>query len=414
MASRILDASLILLALMIPFSIAGMNAAIFLGLAGWLGLNLARFPGDGSLKRAVRDPIVVASLLLALSAVPSLLMSENIGRAFNDWKSYWLIVVYALAAYNLRRAGLRRTVYWVFFGSVMLTCAVALVQHFGGMDFLFIHLEHERRPGSTLYPMTLAGILYLAILLNFSVFAGRRRWSRPTLLIAAGILVQLIVLLFTLTRGAYIALWGGLAVSLLLLRNKKAILGSAVILGVTVLFLTLKPADLDRPLTVTSLVKAPPDRNVSTRLVLWDISLELFKKHPLFGVGMGDFSIEADRIIRERKIKTNVDSHNIYLQILATRGLFGLFFFALFWWIVFRELLRLRNRRPAGTFERQLATGAIAATAALLCGALTENNIDDCEVYIAFLFILGLARSAVSTEPAAADPAAQDLPGSQP
>jgi O-antigen ligase len=409
MMSRILDLSLFGLALMIPFSIAGMNAAILLGLIVWFVLSLRRVPGDGSLGRALQDPIVIAALLLALSAVPSVLMSENIDRAFLDWKSYWLIAAYALAATHIRTSGRRLAIYWTLFGSVMLTCGVALIQHFGGIDFLFIHIAHERRPSSTLYPMTLAGLLYQMILLNFSVFAGRRR-SWPTVLLAAGILVQLAVLLLTLTRGAYLALFGGLAVSLILLRNKKALLASAAIVGLSVLFLTIKPADLDRPLSVPSLFKAAPDRNVGTRLVLWNISLELFKDHPLFGVGMGDYSTEADRLIRERRIKTNVDSHNIYLQLLATRGLFGIFFFGLFWWVVLRELFRLKNRLPAGSFERYLAVGAIAATAALLFGALTENNIDDCEVYIAFLFVLGLARSAVGPASPAA-PTAQDRRG---
>jgi hypothetical protein len=31
---------------------------------------------------------------------------------------------------------------------------------------------------------------------------------------------------------------------------------------------------------------------------------------------------------------------------------------------------------------------------AILFGALTENNIDDAEVFIAFMFVVGLARSA--------------------
>jgi O-antigen ligase len=413
MTTRIIDASLILLALMIPFSIAGMNTAIFLGLAAWLVSSLIRRPEAGSLYRISRDPIVIASLLLALSAVPSVLMSEDTGRAFNDWKSYWLLLVYALAAANLQTTDRRQMVFWALFVSVMLSCGVALVQHLGGLDFWFIHLEHERRPGSTLYPMTLAGILYQLILLNTAVLSGRRRWSWLTAAMAAGVVIQVLVLMLTLTRGAYLALWAGTAVLLLLCRNARALLGAAVIVAVSVLFLTLKPADLDRPLTVPSIVKSPPDRNVGTRLVLWDISWELFREHPVFGVGMGDFSIEAERIIRERKIKTKVDSHNIYLQILATRGLFGFLFFSLFWWVVGRELFRLRGRRPDGSLDRQLANGALAVTAAVLTGALTENNIDDAEVYIAFLFVLGLARSSALAAPARRSANPQDRPDSR-
>lgn len=388
--------SFVILALMIPFSIAGATGAIFLGIIAWL-IALAFVPSARrKARRILKDPMFIASILLVLSAVPSLFLSENFPRAFRDWKSYWLLVVYFMIAFNLRSGKIQGVLFWTLFGAILLSCAVALVQHYGGLDLLLFTIQPKHRPGGTLYPMTLAGILYQTMLLCLALLMSERRPSTPALIIAAGILIQFAVLLFTLTRGAYLALAGGLLAALVLLKNKRALIATVVLLGLIAAFVTYKPTDLDRTLSVPDLVQTPPDRNVRTRLVLWDISIELFKRHPVFGVGMGDYSIETEKLLAERKVTTTVDSHNIYLQTLATRGLVGFIPFVLFWFVLLRELFKLRARAMPHSFAKYLVTGAIAATAAVLLGALTENNIDDAEVFIAYMFIVGLAKSTAS------------------
>ncbi|NIM20773.1 MAG: hypothetical protein GTO51_11195 [Candidatus Latescibacteria bacterium] len=394
LSSRVIYVSFFLLAVAIPFSIAGATAAIFLGIIGWLLAFCSNPSARKMLAHIRRDPFSIICLVLVVSAIPSVLMSENVGRAFNDWKSYWLLTIYFLVAANLPRGKLRDGLFWTLFGAVTLSCLVAIIQHYGGIDLILFSIKPKHRPGSTLYPMTLAGILYQMILLNFSVLNRERRISLTGILLGAGVLIQTAALLFTLTRGAYAALLGGLCVAFLILRNKRAFAGAAVLVAILAVFVTQNPTDLDRSISVPNIVNRPPDRHVRTRFILWDISVDLFKQHPVFGVGMGDYSTEAEKLLEERKVTTTVDSHNIYLQILATRGLFGFIPFVLFWGILLRDLFRLRSRLEPGSFERHLALGAIAATAAVLVGALTENNIDDSEVFIAYLFMIGFARSA--------------------
>jgi O-antigen ligase len=98
--------------------------------------------------------------------------------------------------------------------------------------------------------------------------------------------------------------------------------------------------------------------------------------------------------VGDRTVTTTTDTHNVYLQLLATRGIVGFLPFVFFWWVILRSLFRLRGQVPKGSLEWHYAVGAIGATVAILFGALTENNVDDEEVFIAFMFILGLARSA--------------------
>ncbi len=382
------------LALAIPFSIAGANGAIFLGMIAWL-LALATRPTSRlAVGHVGRHPVFLVSVLLIVSALPAVLISENITRAFRDWRSYWLLIVFFLLAFNLSTARLREGLFWVLLGSISLSSVLAIIQYCGGLDIGFVHIRPEHRAGGTLYPMTYAGILCQTIPLSISILQKERKLSLPAALLSLGILLQTAALLFTLTRGAYLAFLGGLLALALIVRRKRVWLQAAVLAGILALFVLWNPADRDRPLSVPALVKSPPDRNVRARLVLWDVSIDLFKRHPIFGVGMGDYSIAAEGLLGEQRISTTVDSHNMYLQILATRGLFGFVPFALFWIVVLRELFRMKTRFELGSFESYLAAGAIASTAALLLGALTENNMNDSEVLIAYLFIIGLASSA--------------------
>jgi hypothetical protein len=65
-----------------------------------------------------------------------------------------------------------------------------------------------------------------------------------------------------------------------------------------------------------------------------------------------------------------------------------------FWFALLRMLQRARRQRGGGErFAWHFVTGVIGATVAVLIGAMTENNIDDSEVFIAFMLLVGMAKS---------------------
>ena len=109
---------------------------------------------------------------------------------------------------------------------------------------------------------------------------------------------------------------------------------------------------------------------------------------------MGDYSTEAAQLLAGTEgVLTMTDTHNVPLHILATRGLVGFIPFVFFWVTVFRVLARTMREAQRRSRAFQYATGAPAVAVAILVGSLTENNIDDEEVFNAFMLILGLARA---------------------
>lgn len=395
---RLFQASLFCLALFIPFSIAGSNISIGFGFLAWLLAAFTRRRGGSDTTARPRisvfgDPLLLGSALLVLSALPSVFMSDNIRRALNDWGSYWLLLVYFLVAANLASHRMRETAFRVLFVSTTLSCLVAFVQRAGGLDVWFVHIGPEHRVSGTMHTMTYAGILYQVIVLGFAVMLRSGIRPRQVLFFSVGLAAQFAAILFTMTRGAWVALVAGLAAVCLLVRN-KTVAGAAAGLVVALLaFSVVYSRDQGRNLSVGALLNSAADRNVHTRLVLWDIAWDLFEANPLLGVGMGDYTAEADRMLAGRDVRTTVDSHNVYLQVLATRGLVGFLPFVFFWVTVLWSLLRYKNSLQKGSLPYMYAVGALGVTVAVLVGALTENNVDDAEVFTAFMFILGLARS---------------------
>ena len=389
-ATRILQLGFLLLGLFIPFSIAGTNIALGLVALGWM---LRVVSSRETARLAWRDPMLIASVLLALSALPSVFISENFDRALGDWRSYWQLLIYFGVATNLLACGMRETVVRVLAVSSILSCFVAFVQRAGGFDLGFIHIGAAHRVSSTLYSMTFAGILaQLAVFYAATLIA--RIGLRERLLYGAAAALQMVALLLTMTRGAWLAALAGFGALVLLVRSRTLLVAAALVVVALMAFTFVYSDDEGRTLSIQALFSSSPDRNVHTRIELWKTAWQLFLDNPILGVGMGDYSIEAKKMLAGTEgVLTMSDSHNVPLHILATRGLVGFVPFVFFWVTVFRVLIRTMRDTQRRSRAFQYAAGAAAVAVAILVGSLTENNIDDEEVFNAFMLILGLARA---------------------
>lgn len=391
-STRLFQFAFLCLALFIPFSIAGENIAIGFSALAWLLWLVAtrQWP-------RLTHPLFIASVALTLSALPSLFMSEARHRAFVDWESYWQLLIVFMVGAHIARTGVRDRSCGVLFASAAASCGVAFIQRAGGLHLGPVHIGAEHRVSSTMFTMTFAGILCQLVVFAAALAAAplRARWR---MLITAAAILMFAALLLTMTRGAWIAVFAGLAALCILLRSRVLVLVTALALGVMLLYTHAYRNDQGRTLAVETITTEQADRNVATRLVLWDISWKMFLDHPLLGVGMGDYSSEAEKRLAERHVRTTVDSHNIYLQILATRGLVGFLPFVAYWVVLVMTLWKLARRAIRGSLARHYAIGALGATAAVLVGALTENNIDDAEVFAAFMFLAGIALAQLPSE----------------
>jgi O-antigen ligase len=71
------------------------------------------------------------------------------------------------------------------------------------------------------------------------------------------------------------------------------------------------------------------------RVAAWRCGWELFQKHPVAGVGLGDKKIELFKVYEQKNfefaIRTNKNVHNNYLDVLYSMGLIGFLLFVAGW-----------------------------------------------------------------------------------
>jgi O-Antigen ligase len=130
--------------------------------------------------------------------------------------------------------------------------------------------------------------------------------------------------------------------------------------------------------------------NNFVRFALWRAGWEMFKDHPIFGVG------DIDLAFLYKKYKRNFDKeihghlHNNYINILVILGLFG-FIVVMF---LFIKIFTANNKIYFGLkeipFASSFALGTIGVFISFIVSGFFEWNFGDHEIMTMLWFILGL------------------------
>jgi O-antigen ligase len=174
---------------------------------------------------------------------------------------------------------------------------------------------------------------YLATLLSFTVafILQSSKASKKTmglcLLLGAS-------LLFSLSRGSWLACTSSLLFFAAVSRYKKIFWVILMILGLVMLL----PIIRDRILfTFTS------PYGSSERGDIWKLAMQMISENPFLGKGIGTFMDYASAYSAGKYIRY---AHNSYLQIWAETGLFALMSFLIFVFSLFREAIRISHKVP--------------------------------------------------------------------
>jgi O-antigen ligase len=201
-------------------------------------------------------------------------------------------------------------------------------------------------------------------------------------------------ILFSLSRGVWVAIVAACLITLFLYDNRKAFIFSFFIMFILVITLSMSNDLRQRAFTIiTSLFEENETGSTGIRLELWKASLIIFKESPLLGIGTENFDTSVKRLGQENKIKKMlplpyVHAHNIFFQALATRGAVGFIttlglFIALIKW----GTEEIRNNGNVGGYI------IILSTTFTIISGLTENNIEFTKFLAAYCFTIGLLGS---------------------
>lgn len=273
-------------------------------------------------------------------------------------------------------------------GSLCITNIYALWEAFHGID---------RVGGLAGGYMQLGGALILLVPLTLLLIIDKELipsgW-RPLLIIT--LLLGIPVAAFNATRITWIALLIVVPIVLLCVqKNKKKAIAYSLLLAILFIGICSAIPNVNERLTVMVDKSYQPN---SERLLMWQSAWDMFRDHPLTGVGLGNYKEQYyTQYISPAAKEQTVHAHSNIMHLAATTGLLGVgAYIAMFGYFLYESFRKWRYQKTIAPLI------FFCATLGFLIQGLTDYNIGFigvvAKIYWMLLGIYLVLDGAVSIE----------------
>lgn len=200
----------------------------------------------------------------------------------------------------------------------------------------------------------------------------KRRWF-----LLACIGMNVYCLLYTFSRGAYLASMVGIVVLCWYFKKMKYLLaGVTIVFALLVVGVDVFPDAVTQRFNSSFAEEEELDDSAQKRKILWSIAMDKFEGNPAVGVGFNNF---------RRMNEYGLDTHNYYVKLLAEGGLVSFLSFATFLAACFRSGLQLLKKCSDET-TLKLAGGFLACVSSLAVGNFFGDRFTHYPL-ISYLFV---------------------------
>lgn len=368
---------------LIPFSIAACNILFTLLLVIWFVSYINRdrieappvsfFPVPGFYR---------FFLFYILATLVSTVFSIDWLHSLKDNKElfiYLLIPLFLLVLNTKKRRDMSLT-------AVLTAAVVSSLLGIGQAIIQGVSLDH-RLQGATSHWMTYAGLLMFPFIFFFvTLFYEKKiktRW-----LTALALVPVLAAILLSLTRSMWVGIFISLAAFIIyyiIYYKPKFIWIAAPAAALMIVLVFLLPGVKNR---ITSIFD-PDNATNKDRMYMVRVAFNIFKDHPITGVGPNGIEKVYDRYKPDGADLTNTHLHNNFLHVLAERGILGLLTLVL----AFGSILVLLVKKIKNTSgdEKVVPLGVFFVFTGFLVAGLFEYNFGDSEVKFQLFYFLSIA-----------------------
>lgn len=321
----------------------------------------------------------VAVGIFVVTMFVSALFSGDILYGLKRWTDMWIwrfmpfvVVVFLLKNY----VDVKKVILASFVG-ISFVATYAVYQGLNGIS---------RANGFYGHPMTLGGWLCIFMPLLLIEFFEKRLLDKYYWLSGIAFCVCSAGLVFNGTRGAWLAIaivCAGLIIYYMF-KSKSNLAVGIIFIALISALLVNNSKFMHRLDTIDDFTKYQSN---TERILIWQSAWNMFKDHPILGVGLGQYTVNyQQKYISPQAKEPNLGhAHNNFMQMLAENGIVG---FAGF--IVMFGYIILKNSIEWIKTKNVYALMIIASTVCLILQGFTEYNVGNSAVIKMYWLILGL------------------------
>jgi len=200
-------------------------------------------------------------------------------------------------------------------------------------------------------PNKTVGFVTIVLILSLALFLIDRS-KKNALLPIIGMISSTLIIFFMGSRGGYGGAIAGILLTLFIYYvstgrfkiSSVIVIVSLVLVVPVVGVMVLRPAtcEVETPTGSTVVDTGAWDHNINTRFELWKLSTDIIKRYPLLGAGPGTFPIFAGPKFDNHSVAI-VHAHNLYLNVLAERGIIGLLTGAGLMFVIVRTVFKRKD-----------------------------------------------------------------------
>ena len=321
----------------------------------------------------------IAIGLFIISMLLSALFSGDIIYGLKRWADMWIwrFMPFVVVIFLLNNYIDAKKVMLTGFAGITLTSVYAVCQGLSGMS---------RANGFYGHPMTLGGWLCIFLPLLLIEFFEKKLLGKYYWLAGLAFCICSAGLVFNATRGAWLAVAVVSAVLLIyyMFKSKRNLATSIIFIALISTVLLNNPKFMHRLDTIDDFNKYQSN---TERILIWQSAWNMFKDHPILGVGLGQYTenYQQKYISPQAKEPNLTHAHNNFMQMLAENGIVGFVgFLIMFGYIIFKNLIAWFKGRNV------YALMIVSATVCLLLQGFTEYNVGNSAVIKMYWLVLGL------------------------
>lgn len=321
----------------------------------------------------------IAIGIFVISMFISALFSGDIVYGLKRWADMWIwrFMPFIVIVFLLKNYVDAKKVILASFVGISFVATYAVYQGLNGIS---------RANGFYGHPMTLGGWLCIFMPLLLIEFFEKRLLGKYYWLSGIAFCVCSAGLVFNATRGAWlaVAIVCGLLLIYYMLKSKRNVVIGALFIILISVVLVNNPRFMHRLDTIDDFTKYQSN---TERILIWQSAWNMFKDHPILGVGLGQYTVNYQQkyILPQAKEPNLGHAHNNFMQMLAENGIVGFAgFIAMFGYIIFKNLIDWFKTR--NTYALMI----VSATVCLLLQGFTEYNVGNSAVIKMYWLVLGL------------------------